>query len=92
MTPAITSLLYASSTDVGTRYCASGRRKLSVVSHLAALAASTARKTVLNDEIVMVRPGPAGGVPCRTPPQLGHALHTQNYRELPYSATWLNIN
>jgi hypothetical protein len=53
-TPAITSLLQVSSPDLGTRFGASGLRKLSVVSNLAALAVSTAIKTALNDEIVMV--------------------------------------
>jgi hypothetical protein len=59
MTPAITSLLYASSPTRGTHQGASGHRKLSVVSNPEAVAPSTARKTALNDEIVMVRPGTA---------------------------------
>jgi hypothetical protein len=58
MTPAITSLLQVSSPDVGTRQGASGYRKLSVVSNLAALVVSAAIKIALNDEIVMVRSRP----------------------------------
>jgi hypothetical protein len=68
MTPAITSLLYASSADVGTLYGASAHRKLSDAPDLAALEASTARKTALNDEIVMVRSAPATASPAAAHP------------------------